>query len=95
MTDPDTRKEMDEIVEDLAKQFEGLEVTNYPVCIQFVFYYQHKHRKDLDNSTTTMLDCLTEAGILKDDDVQHIDELHASFGGYDKENPRVEIYLED
>ncbi len=60
-----------------------------------VFYYQTKHRKDIDNSTTTILDCMKEAGIIEDDDVAHVNELYSFFGGYDKEDPRVEILLED
>lgn len=95
MTKKDTNDYIIEAIKQMKKQFEGYKVTQYPIDIQMVFYYKHKHRKDLDNSTTTMLDCLTEAGVIEDDDVAHVDELHASFGGYDKENPRVEIYLED
>lgn len=95
MTDKSTTEYMKDAVLQMKKQFEGYQVTHYPVEIQMIFYYQHKHRKDLDNSTSTILDCMTTAGILEDDDVAHVDELHASFGGYDKEDPRVEIYLED
>lgn len=95
MTDKATTDYMKDAVLQLKKQFAGYQITHYPVEIQMIFYYQHKHRKDLDNSATTILDCMTQAGILEDDDVSHVDELHTSFGGYDKENPRVEIYLED
>lgn len=95
MTKKGTNDYMVDAIEQLKKQFEGYKVTRYPIEIQMIFYYKTKHRKDLDNSTTTILDCMTAAGVLEDDDVAHIDELHASFGGYDKENPRVEIYLED
>jgi len=95
MTKTETNDYMVDAIKQLKKQFDGYRVTDYPVEIQMIFYYKYKHRKDLDNSTTTILDCMTEAGILEDDDVTHIDELHSSFGGYDKENPRVEIYLED
>lgn len=95
MTKEETNEYIVDAIAQLKKQFKGYKVTNYPVEIQFIFYYKYKHRKDLDNSMTTILDCMKDAGIIEDDDVGHTDELHASFGGYDKENPRVEIILED
>lgn len=95
MTKGGTNDYIIDAIKQLKKQFRGCKVTNYPIDIQIVCFYKYKHRKDLDNSATTILDCMKTAGVIEDDDVQHIDELHVSFGGYDKENPRVEIYIED
>jgi Holliday junction resolvase RusA-like endonuclease len=82
-------------VKQLKQQFEGLRITHYPISVQMTFYYPTKHRKDIDNSASTILDCMKTAGVIIDDDCQHVDELYCSFGGYDKENPRVEIILVD
>lgn len=95
MTDKSTTDYMNDAVEQLKKQFEGYRVSGYPISVQMVFYYQTRHRKDIDNSASTVLDCMKTAGIIEDDDCQHINELYCFFAGYDKDNPRVEILLED
>lgn len=79
----------------LQEQFRGLSVTDYPINIAMTFYYGTKRRKDLDNSCSGVMDALVASGIIIDDDVAHIDTISLSFGGYDKLNPRVEIYLDD
>ena len=95
MTDKKTTDYIKDAITQMREQFNGHEITEYPISIQMVFYYQTKHRKDIDNSATTVLDCMKEAGVILDDDVLHVNELYSFFGGYDKENPRVEIMLED
>jgi Holliday junction resolvase RusA-like endonuclease len=95
MTDKATTVYIKDAVKQLRDQFEGFKITHYPITIQMVFYYPTKHRKDIDNSMSTLLDCMKTAGVIEDDDVSHVNELYAFFGGYDKENPRVEILLED
>lgn len=95
MTEKKTDDYIKNAIEQLKEQFNGLKITEYPIAVQMVFYYQTKHRKDIDNSATTILDCMKEAGVIEDDDVQHVNELYSYFGGYDKEDPRVEILLED
>lgn len=95
MTDKTTDDYQKDAVRQLKEQWKGLRIIDYPITVQMVFYYPTKHRKDIDNSMTTLLDCMKTAGIIEDDDVTHINELYAFFGGYDKENPRVEIILED
>lgn len=95
MTDKDTGDYMKDAISQLKEQFEGCKITGYPINVQMVFYYPTKHRKDIDNSMTTILDCMKTAGVIEDDDVTHVNELYSYFGGYDKEDPRVEILLED
>jgi Holliday junction resolvase RusA-like endonuclease len=95
MTDPKATAYMKDAVIQLKEQFKGYKISKYPINVQMVFYYPTKHRKDIDNSMSTMLDCMKTAGIIEDDDVTHVNELYAYFAGYDKENPRVEILLED
>lgn len=95
MTDKSTTDYIKSAVEQLKEQFEGYNITDYPITVQMVFYYPTKHRKDIDNSASTILDCMKTAGVIEDDDVTHVNELYLFFAGYDKENPRVEVLLED
>lgn len=95
LTNKSTDDYMKDAIQQLKDQFEGYKITEYPIGIQMTFYYPTKHRKDIDNSATTILDCMKHAGIIEDDDVTHVNELYSFFGGYDKEDPRVEIFLED
>lgn len=95
MSDKATQEYIKDAIQQLKTQFVGLQISDYPITVQMVFYYPTKHRKDLDNSASTILDCMTKAGIIEDDDVSHVNELYCFFGGYDKEDPRVEILLED
>lgn len=95
MSDKSTQDYIKGAIKQLKDQFAGYKITQYPITVQMVFYYQTKHRKDLDNSSSTILDCMTKAGVIEDDDVTHVNELYCFFGGYDKQNPRVEILLED
>jgi Holliday junction resolvase RusA-like endonuclease len=95
MTDKDTDAYIKDAISQLKEQFEGYKISGYPITVQMVFYYPTKHRKDIDNSTSTILDCMVKAGVIEDDDVLHVNELYSFFGGYDKDEPRVEILLED
>lgn len=79
----------------LQEQFAGYKVSGYPISIAFTFYLGAKRRKDLDNLLSGCLDAMVHAGVLEDDDVAHVDNIDISFGGYDKEAPRVEIFLDD
>ena len=95
MTDKATTDYIKDAVNQLRDQFKGYKISGYPISVQMVFYYPTKHRKDIDNSASTILDCMVKSEVIKDDDCQHVNELYCYFGGYDKDNPRVEILLED
>ncbi len=79
----------------LKQQFRGLQVTDYPININIVVYYDNKRRHDLDNALGTIMDALTAAEVIEDDDTSHIECIVIQFGGYDKTNPRVEVYLDE
>lgn len=95
MTDKVTQEYIKDAITQLKTQFAGCKTSGYPINVQMVFFYPTKHRKDIDNSASTILDCMVKAGVIEDDDVTHVNELYCYFGGYDKEDPRVEILLED
>lgn len=82
-------------VDQLRDQFKGLKVVDYPINVAMEFYYSTKRSKDLDNSCFAVLDAMVHSGVIEDDDFKHVDNISISFGGFDKENPRVLIYIDD
>lgn len=70
-------------------------ILEYPMSLTMVFYYDSRRRHDLDNSASSVLDILVKTEILEDDNTNYVEELILQFGGYDKENPRVEVYVDN
>lgn len=70
-------------------------VEDYPVAVTMVFYFKDKRRRDLDNSCSSVLDVIKTAGVIIDDDYQHVCPITIDFGGVDNLNPRVEIYIDE
>jgi Holliday junction resolvase RusA-like endonuclease len=64
------------------------------VIITFTYYFNSKRRHDPDNYTPKFaMDFLVESGLLKDDNFNMV-ELRLK-SGYDKENSRTEILIEE
>ena len=62
--------------------------------VTLTYYFPDKRRRDSDNFSGKMiLDGLTRAGIIEDDSFDHVQLVLC--GGYDKENPRTEIEVEE
>lgn len=95
MSNPRVKAWQQSAVETLEQQFKGLQVTGYPIGVTLVFYYDSKRRKDLDNSAAGVMDALTKSGIITDDSVAFVDTLTLQYGGLDKLDPRVEIFIDD
>lgn len=53
-----------------------------------------KHRRDLDNQVTAILDALVAAGVLPDDDNKHLQHLCVELKGYDKYDPHAYILVD-
>ena len=79
----------------LKQQFKGLVVTDYPIAISICVWYDNLRRHDLDNALSTVMDALTAAEVITDDDTKHIECITVQYGGHDKNNPRVEVYLDE
>lgn len=59
--------------------------------VKYTTYFDSKRNHDLDNITPKFIfDGLVEGGFLVGDDMSHITEITIT-GGYDKENPRIEM----
>ena len=82
-------------VAELKQQWRGLKITNYPIKINLVFYFNNLLRHDLDNAAAGVMDALKGAEIVEDDCVKYINCLTLQYGGCDRKKPRVEIFLED
>lgn len=67
----------------------------YPLTIKLAFAFRTARRRDLENAASTVLDALVHAGIIADDDYKHACPITLDFIGVDKQNPRVEITLEE
>jgi len=63
----------------------------------FVIYKPNKRRLDTDNYTTVhkkfFNDAMTKYGIIEDDNTDHSPFQISVYGGIDKDNPRVDIYV--
>lgn len=92
---PSVKEWQAQAIPQLQQQFRGFVVTEYPIGVNIVVYYDNKRRHDLDNALGTVMDALTASGIIEDDDTSHIECITVQFGGHDKTNPRVEIYLDE
>lgn len=79
----------------LRGQFRDMKITNYPISITVVFYYDSHRRHDLDNALGSVMDALTASEIIEDDNCSFVDCITIQYGGYDKENPRAEIYIDE
>lgn len=69
---------------------------SYPgkVRLGYVFFVKDNRRRDLDNMIATVNDALVKAGIIEDDDWKHL-SIGYAIGKLHKENPRVEVSVEE
>lgn len=74
----------------------GLSNLNIEKCtITFKYYMPSKRRADCDNmSPKFFLDAMVEANLIKDDSYFILNPL-IIWIGYDKDNPRMEIHIND
>lgn len=79
----------------LARQWKGFKMSGYPISMVVVVYFDNLRRHDLDNALGSVMDALVAAGVIEDDSVAYVDCISVQYGGHDKENPRVEIHLDD
>lgn len=66
-----------------------------PLFIMMVFYNGDKRKRDMDNQASSVLDLLVKSGLIEDDNCFVITRLCLAFGGVDRENPRVEVTIDE
>lgn len=81
----------------IAPQFVDLPVIKTKIHIKFVYYAARNNTPDLDNFTSVskkfFQDSMVELGLIEDDNVNHITSTSEYYGGVDKKNPRVDVYI--
>lgn len=89
------KKFKDEIAEEILKLPEGLD----RIKIHYKIYYENARKFDLDNVVAIVSkfaqDALVELGRLPDDNYEHIVQITGTFGGIDRDNPRVEMRIKE
>jgi hypothetical protein len=81
----------------IAEQGIPLESLPWPrVTAQETYYWPTRRRRDVRNAESSMkayYDGFVQAGLLADDDIEHLTHLPSRFE-LDKDNPRVVVVLE-
>ena len=90
-------KRYKDYAKDCGRQITGKykKAINYPINLKCVYYRKTKHRVDLTNLLAATCDILVDCGVIKDDNSKIIKSHDGSRVLYDKENPRVEIEIEE
>jgi Holliday junction resolvase RusA-like endonuclease len=85
----------DEITNDVLDLPENMQ----QVKIHYRVFYENKRKFDLDNVVSVISkfaqDALVELGRLPDDNYEHIVQITGTFGGVDRDNPRVEMRIKE
>jgi Holliday junction resolvase RusA-like endonuclease len=63
--------------------------------ITMAFYNKDRRGRDIDNQASSVLDILVKSGLIPDDNCFVVSRMCLMFGGIDKENPRVEITIDE
>ena len=77
-------------------QMRGVKIDN-PIAITYT-HYEADLRRDLGNIgfvDKPFEDALQIAGIIRNDNLSCVQEIHHIFGGVDKLNPRIEIIIKE
>ena len=90
-------KQFEKYEKDCLRQITGdkKRAINTAINLKCVYYMPTKHKVDLVNLLEATCDILVKANVLKDDNINIIKSHDGSTALYDKDNPRVEIYIQD
>lgn len=73
--------------------------SDLPVKITFTLYAGDKKSRDLANVCSIVdkfaCDALVKGGVLEDDNCDNITNVQYIYGGIDRDNPRVDVYIEE
>ena len=85
------KKKFKRLIKSQLNQFDEIQA---PIKIKYTYYAQRNNSPDLDNFVAIVRkffqDALVEHGLIEDDNVNFIVANSESYGGIDKDNPRVE-----
>jgi Holliday junction resolvase RusA-like endonuclease len=81
----------------IAPQLERFDPIQGKIKIKYTYFAKMNNNPDLDNFIGTVKkffqDALAESGLIEDDNVNFIVANSESYGGIDKDNPRVEAEI--
>lgn len=82
---------------DCLKQITGKYKQNidHKINLKCLYYMPTRHKVDISNLMSASHDILTEAGVINDDNSKIIGSVDGSRVLYDKNNPRVEMFISD
>ena len=92
----DIKKKFKELI---ADQINKLDPIQGPIYIKFIYYAARNNSPDLDNFTSVskkfFQDALVECGFIPEDNVNYIISTSESYGGIDRDNPRVVAFVSE
>ena len=66
-----------------------------PVKLTLVVFFKARHLSDVANREKAILDLLVKHKILIDDNWKYVQGNNQILGGFDRDKPRVEVYIEE
>lgn len=81
----------------LPAKYKNLHI-NYPVNVKALYYVKRNGRVDKTNLESALMDTLVAAGVLADDSAMKPKIVVSTDGSrvyYDKDNPRIEVEIEE
>ena len=90
------KKKFKKSIESQLNQFDKF---TPPLKIKYTYYAKMNNNPDLDNfigvAKKFFQDALSESGLIPDDNVHYIIANSEKYGGIDRENPRVEVEVNE
>lgn len=90
VTSKHVKEWQDSAHQQLTSQYKGC--AEGKVTIAYTFFVKDNRRRDLDNMIASVNDALVKAGLLIDDDWQHL-AIGAADAEIDTKNPRCELWI--
>ena len=83
----------------IREQVEELPRFEKPIKIHYKIFYENNRLFDIDNIVSIVAkfsqDALTELGVIEDDNYKNIAQITGTFGGVDRDNPRIEMRIKE
>lgn len=77
----------------LRLQTRPFEPIDYPVFVYLKFTHGDQRRRDSDNGCSSIMDLLTDSGVLKDDNWKIVREIKI-VNAYEKNEPKCEVMIQ-
>ena len=83
----------------IREQVEKLPRFEKPIKIHYKIFYENNRLFDIDNIVSIVSkfsqDALTELDVIEDDNYKNIIQITGTFGGVDRDNPRIEMRIKE